>query len=170
MNAERIDTASASWPFSCGSTAMPAALTASVRSPPSVTGSGARAMRSASRTKTTLRLASRTATYRPARESCAAGHRSIDVERQLRAEVHFPPRILLGAGERVRARKRVLAALAAMSTPPSMARGACPPVAPPATMLDCVAVPLRATFSPRLMTSTSVTLSTWARPGRTSRT
>ncbi len=56
------------------------------------------------------------------------------------------------------------------SRPPSIARGACPPVAPPASVLDCVAVPFIATFSPPLKTCTSVTLRTVARPGRTSRT
>ena len=51
-----------------------------------------------------------------------------------------------------------------------MARAACPPVAPPASVLDWVAVPFIATFSPPLKTWTSVTLNTVARPGRTSRT
>ena len=62
MKADRIDTASASCPLSCGSTAMPAALTARVMSPPSVTGSGARVMRIASLTKTGFRFVSSTAT------------------------------------------------------------------------------------------------------------
>ena len=96
-------------------------------------------------TKTGLRLASSTLDVQAGpRVACAAGHSAIASIGRSAPRSTSHQGSCSGLVNGTRALERIAAGRQLPgSRPPSIARGAWPPVAPPATMLDCVAVPLR---------------------------